>query len=171
MNQLFQEWCILNIFYLDKDPIVAAKSQCDKHIVKMPLESAQMLCTAHRVLDNIDVLAGQHLYKATHINHPSSIWVRENKEHYMWLYEHFIALCQEYTNRYGKQHLCFTKFNLVLSHLPKNLPYSKFVDPPTCMPDYCKVDRDTVSSYRKYYVTEKRHIAEWKTKKPEWYEV
>ena len=150
----------MNIFYLDENPVVAAKSQCDKHVVKMPLESAQMLCTAHRVLDNIDVLAGQSLYKSTHVNHPCSVWVRESNEHYMWLYEHFIALCQEYTNRYGKQHLCFTKFEKPLWYVPENISKIGFSEPPACMPEYCKRS-DSVTSYMVYYRYEKRAIAKW----------
>ena len=141
----------------------------DRHIVKMPLESAQMLCTAHRILDDVSVVAGVPIYKATHKNHPSAVWVRQSTENYSWLYRHFMALCDEYTLRYGKTHLCDTKFHLALSHLPKNLPYGDFTEPPACMPDNCKIDGDTIASYRKYYITEKRHIAYWKTNIPLWY--
>ena len=89
----------MNIFYVDTDPVVAASNLLDKHICKMPLESAQMLCTAHRVLDNSEFVAGQPLYKIAHKNHPSSIWVRQTTENYSWLYRHFIGLCEEYHTR------------------------------------------------------------------------
>ena len=93
----------MNIFYLDKDPIVISEMMCDKHNVKMILESAQMLSTAHRVLDG-DEFADQHqMYKATHKNHPSAIWARSSDKHYMWLYELFCALSEEYQLRYGKE--------------------------------------------------------------------
>ena len=95
----------MNIFYLDKDPFKAAKLQYNKHVVKMILESAQMLCAAHHVLGNPEDVP----YKLAHKNHPSTIWVRENSLHYDWLYEHMIALGNEYTKRYGKKHLSITK--------------------------------------------------------------
>jgi len=84
----------MNIFYLDKDPVTAAILQYNKHVVKMILESAQMLCTAHHeLLDEPDVP-----YKPAHVNHPSTIWCRQNTRHYFWLYEHMLALGHEYTS-------------------------------------------------------------------------
>ena len=78
----------MNIFYLDESPVVAAKVQYNKHVVKMILESAQMLCAAHHVLgSSIDIP-----YKLAHKNHPSTIWVRQNSIHYDWLYFHMQAL-------------------------------------------------------------------------------
>ena len=163
----------MNIFYLDKDPVIAATMMCDKHVVKMPLESAQMLCTNHRILDGVDFLCGKPLYKIAHKNHPSTIWARQSTENYSWLYRHFIALCDEYTIRYGKKHLCDTKYSLALSHLPKSLPYGEFTEPPPCMPDYCKVDGDAVSSYRQYYIKEKHTFATWKEPSvaPKWFDI
>lgn len=60
----------MNIFYLDKDPKLCAQYHCDKHVVKMILESAQLLCTA------VNEAAGKEVapYKSTHVNHPCSIW-------------------------------------------------------------------------------------------------
>ena len=80
----------MNIFYLDKDPELAAIYQYNKHVVKMILESAQMLCTAHRYYGNEDVP-----YKTAHLNHPSTIWCRQNSKQYMWLYNHMIALVHQ----------------------------------------------------------------------------
>ena len=95
----------MNIFYLHRDPVIAAKVQYNKHVVKMILESAQMLCTAHHHYDeDTDVP-----YKKAHYNHPSTIWTRESDEHYMWLFDHMCALGKEYTKRYGKIHLSITK--------------------------------------------------------------
>ena len=96
----------MNIFYLDPHPTVAAQQCCDKHVVKMILESAQMLSTAHRVLDKND---NELLYKEAHKNHPSTKWVRESHLNYQWLYAHFVALGEEYTARYGKIHVSIAK--------------------------------------------------------------
>ena len=92
----------MNIFRLDNDPFVAAYNQCNKHVVKMCLETAQLLSTAHRVLDGED--ANPDLYKATHKNHPSAVWARENSSNYLWLMQHFDALLLEYAFRYYKRH-------------------------------------------------------------------
>ena len=101
----------MNIFYVYPDPADAAICLPDKLVVKMPLESAQMLSTAHRVLNGDDWCDFNGIYKTAHINHPCSIWARESLQNYTWLYYHFYALCQEYTNRYDRQHLSFTKLN------------------------------------------------------------
>ena len=79
----------MNIFYLDKNPDLSAQLHCDKHVVKMILEYAQMLSTAHRVLDN-----SQDVYKIAHKNHPCTIWVRENKSNYKWLSMMWFFLCK-----------------------------------------------------------------------------
>ena len=75
----------MNIFYFNHSPITSAEAQPDKMLVKMPLETAQMLCTAHRVLDNVEVVAGQPIYRLVHKNHPSTIWTRQTTENYSWL--------------------------------------------------------------------------------------
>ena len=95
----------MNIFFLNRDPKKAAVVQYNKHVVKMILESAQMLCTAHHAYNN-----GHNVpYKKAHLNHPSTVWVRQNSRHYYWLFDHMIALGNEYTKRYGKTHLSITK--------------------------------------------------------------
>ena len=96
----------MNIFYLHKDPKKAARYQYNKHVVKMILESAQMLCTAHhRYAEQCGYDDSYIPYKKAHYNHPSTKWTRENTHHYNWLWTHMIALGDEYTRRYGKQHL------------------------------------------------------------------
>ena len=94
----------MNIFYLDRSPSIAAEMACDKHVVKMILESAQLLSTAHRVIDGDEYADKVGLYKMAHKNHPSTIWTRTSTENYMWLNRYFGALCREYTYRYGKHH-------------------------------------------------------------------
>ena len=158
----------MNIFYLDSNPIVAAQMMCDKHVVKMILESAQMLSTAHRVLDGDEHADNVGMYKMTHKNHPSTIWVRANSENYDWLQEHMEALLKEYTQRYGKRHATERLIHSLWEH-PKNITHDDFTDPPQCMPDYCKGD-DAVSAYQNYYILEKSDFATWKRRdKPEWF--
>ena len=158
----------MNIFYLDRNPIIAAQMMCDKHVVKMILESAQMLSTAHRVLDGDEHADNVGMYKMTHKNHPSTIWVRANSENYDWLQEHMEALITEYTHRYGKRHATERLIHSLWEH-PKNITHDDFTDPPQCMPDYCKGD-DAVSAYLNYYIMEKSDFATWKRRdKPEWF--
>jgi|TARA_B110000305_G_scaffold198144_1_gene224149 hypothetical protein len=144
----------MNIFYLHSDPKVAASYFYDKHKVKMILECAQMLCTAHIALGNEDVP-----YKKSHLNHPSSVWVRANNENYQWLYNHMLALGEEYTKRYKRTHLTITKCKDILAVAPLNIPTGSFNEPPQCMPDEYKVDNDSVSAYWNYYEQDKYKIA------------
>ena len=158
----------MNIFYLDRDPDIAAQMMCDKHVVKMILESAQMLSTTHRVLDGDDYADYNGLYKMAHKNHPSTIWVRSGSKQYSWLYNHMWALMDEYTYRYGKHHAT-ERLKNPLGNRPQNLNVMPWTDPPQCMPDYCKID-DTVSAYQNYYILEKSDFATWKRRdKPEWF--
>ena len=140
----------MNIFYLHQNPEVAAKAMCNKHIVKMILESAQMLSTAHQILDG----ESDEYYKAAYVNHPSSVWVRQSSRHYQWLYEHFVYLNMEYSNRYNRTHMTYRKLNEKLSELPANISDNGFVEPPCAMPDIYKCDT-AIMSYRQYYYAEK----------------
>ena len=150
----------MNIFYLDKDPVKAAKYQYNKHVVKMILESAQMLCTAHHHFNNGDNVP----YKKAHYNHPSTIWVRDNCENYAWLYRHMMALGKEYTKRYGKTHLTITKCSEPLGKSPPDMPWFGFTQPPQCMPDEYK-NKCSVQAYWNYYIGEKHSVANPKTEK------
>ena len=164
----------MNIFYLSSCPQEAAESHNDKHCVKMILEYAQMLSTAHRELDD-DV--PDILYKSTHKNHPSTIWTRSSKQHYDWLFRLFRMLSAEYSIRYGlitdtndtfKVHKSWDKLGKILETAPKNIVDNGWVDPPQCMPDSCK-DDDVVTAYRNYYIQEKKSFAKWNyTREPEW---
>lgn len=171
----------MNIFYLDSDPTECAKSHNDKHVVKMIVETAQLLSTAHRILDGKLVFVKgkrqyimpdeleQVLYKVTHHNHPSSLWCRESSSNYTWLYELFVALCDEYSYRYGKVHMTDTKLRTVLAIPPKNTKHNKFTEPPTVMPDELVLG-STIESYRTYYKTHKSHIANWRGRgEPLWW--
>ena len=144
----------MNIFYLSHDPIKAAAYHYNRHVVKMPLEAAQMLCTAHRYYGN------EHVpYKTAHLNHPSTIWVRSDALHYYWTYDYMMALGKLYTERYGKFHLTIEKCHDVLSHLPEEIPdRGKWEDPPQCMSDEFKVKNNSIQAYWNYYINAKKHI-------------
>jgi len=159
----------MNIFYLDRDPVIAAQMMCDKHVVKMILESAQMLSTTHRVLDGDEIADSKGMYKMAHKNHPSTIWTRSSVQNYIWLWRHMTALMREYTHRYGKTHAT-ERLKECLAKTPNNIPYGvKFTDPPQCMPEECKGE-DTVLAYQKYYIREKSGFAKWsKRETPAWF--
>ena len=168
----------MNIFYLHDDPVKSAKLHCDKHVVKMIIEYAQLMSTAHRVLDGDlyeDRTANNRrikrwrlnnsnmenvLYKASHINHPSNIWIRSSDSHYQFVYDMFVALCNEYTHRYGRTHLTEEKLKDILQHLPNNIASADFVDPPQAMPDDVKT-HDAIDAYQNYYRVYKKDFAKW----------
>ena len=176
----------MNIFYLDKNPKVCAEMHLDKHVVKMIIEYAQLMSTAHRVLDGV-VTEGKSqsgrkqkkyiinderesiLYSATHINHPSAIWVRQSQLNYFWLYELFGWLCTEYTHRYGRHHAT-ERLDTELAIPPQNIPIGKFTEPTLAMPDAYKVTNDAIKSYQNYYIHDKSRFAKWKNREtPEWF--
>lgn len=184
----------MNIFYLHHDVEKCAQYHCDKHTIKMILESCQLLSTAHRLIDGQQYIRlsdtgrktkawklenqthNEFLYSATHINHPSAVWVREAESHYMWLAKLTKELCKEYTYRYGKVHKC-ERVGLVdffVDNIPNKIKVNEaFVEPPQCMPDYCKVEGDAVTGYRNYYMKEKWRMLSWSGKIksrsiPEW---
>lgn len=145
----------MNIFYIDKDPRIAAKAMTNKHVVKMILESAQLLSAAHHILDGDEATHKDELYKITHQNHPSAIWTREAAENYNWLYEHFRALCDEYTIRYNKVHLTEKKLAAILSDLPRRIPAQKMTKMKLAITNEIYHDDDPITAYRNYYAFEK----------------
>ena len=175
----------MNIFYIDKDPIQAAQWMVDKHVVKMILESAQLLSTAHRILDGVETVAlsktGRKkkvwtlrdqrelvMYQATHINHPSAVWCRASVENYLWLVEHFAALLDEYTYRYGKQHKCASMLYSLQSP-PHNLKDYDMTPMPSAMAEEYKISNDPLTNYRNYYKFGKSRMHKWtKRQPPEW---
>ena len=151
----------MNIFYLDKNPEKAARLQYNKHVVKMILESAQMLCTAHHCIMGEDADVP---YKVAHRNHPSTIWARQSGENYTWLYRHMIELGKEYERRYGKKHLSIIKCEDPLSILPGGILETGLTEMPQCMPDEYK-DKCSIQAYWNYYIGEKHVVANLKTEK------
>tara|TARA_Y100000401_G_scaffold74256_1_gene60219 strand:+ start:3065 stop:3571 length:507 start_codon:yes stop_codon:yes gene_type:complete len=166
----------MNIFYLSSNPVIAANYHCDKHVVKMILESAQMLSTAWRCQKEAEQdffsqkLDELGVYKIAHKNHPSCIWARESGPNYKWLYSLYCNLCIEYRVRYEKTHAS-EKLLGFLANIPKKIDgVGEFTPPPQCMPDQYKQD-DTVGAYRAFYIGEKSGFARWNySKKPEWME-
>lgn len=155
----------MNIFVLHEDQKTCARMHNDKHVVKMILEYAQLLSTAHRVLGSP---VTEQVYKKTHVNHPCAVWVRESADNYYWLYELFLCLCVEYTHRYGKVHLTQEKLEDILKELPNNLERNGLTPFPQAMPDEYKSD-DVVTAYRNYYLGEKTRMFNWKNRPvPEW---
>jgi hypothetical protein len=178
----------MNIFYLHNDPKVCAQQHVDKHCVKMILEYAQLLSTAHRFLDgtltvgksatgrkktsyvlmdNRDAI----LYSATHINHPSAIWARSGIKQYTWLHSLLTELCKEYTHRYGKHHKVEREGLLFeLAKAPNKIYHDVFWSEPTpAMPDQYKVAGDSIQSYKNYYIGDKQRMFSWKNREtPSW---
>jgi hypothetical protein len=174
----------MNIFYVNSDPEVAARSMVDRHVVKMILETAQLLSTAHRVIDgeeyvgqtqtgrkakrwrlsgNVDAI----MYAATHINHPSAVWVRENSANYNWLYDHLLALGREYTHRYGRTHLTIDKLKDILKDAPENIEQSNVMTKmPSCMDKQYIVSVDPIINYRNYYNYGKTDLLRWSNRPP-----
>ena len=146
--------------------MTAARYHCDKHVVKMILETAQLLSTAHRVLDGD--YCDDRVYRPTHMNHPCGVWVRESVTNYLWTYELFSALCDEYHHRYNKEHLCETKLHGVLAKPPKFQPAMGWTRPAMAMPvEYH--DDCVITAYRAYYVGEKAYMAKWSGRDIPWW--
>jgi hypothetical protein len=154
----------MNIFVLDTCPTIAAQMQCDKHVVKMPLECAQMLSTVHRHYGSDDV----QLYKPTHKHHPCTLWAATSRANYAWLFDHFRALNDEYFHRYYKNHLSWTKLRDVLAEPPAQMRDDDPTPFAQAMPDEYKHD-DAVVAYRAYYINEKANLLTYtKRDQPTW---
>lgn len=160
----------MNIFAVDTCPVKSARALPDKLIVKMPLETAQMLSTAHRYLSPDEYCVQKGLYKKAYFNHPCTIWARTTHENYRWLALHFITLCEEYYFRYGKYHASWTKLWDGLKIFPMNIQEGDLTNFAQAMPDQYKNPNNHVEAYRKYMIAEK-HYAKWEkgTKKPYWW--
>ena len=153
----------MNIFFLHVIARICAQMHADKHVVKMILETCQMLCTTHHVTES----SYTPPYKSTHKNHPCTIWVRTSVANYKWLVELGLELSKEYTHRYGKIH----KGQQYIEEMSRNIPPIPeigFTSPAQAMPDMYK-DSDPVQAYRAYYLFEKYKMLTWKKRtKPDW---
>lgn len=183
----------MNIFVLSDLPQEAAEHHCNKHICKMILESAQMLCTAHwlsqleskgkkmsdfkRVRDAQEWLRSnvvptrQPPWKMTHIGHPCNVWTRESIDNYRWHSRLGLTLCSEYTHRYGKIHKSLGVHEWLSKNEPL-LPSLGKTEHPQCVPDDCKTGPGSaVEAYRQYYNRYKNKFAVWepRARTPNWY--
>ena len=178
----------MNIFYLHEDVKTCAMMHNDKHCVKMIIEYAQLLSTAHRVLDGeeyydrtannrrikrwrmSDDIMENGLMKASHVNHPSNKWLRKSKANYEWLFEMWCHLLDEYSHRYGKVHKCTERYEY-LKNPPKNIPDRPFAFTfdDLAMPDDVK-HSDPIRAYRDYYIQYKDRMAKWTSRSiPDWW--
>ena len=153
---------------MDWDVEKNAQYHCDKHVVKMILETAQLLCGVHHVTAHDTTHDTAHVpYKLSHKNHPCSIWARDSMSNYLYLCEIGLALCEEYTYRYGKRHKSQEVIEWCLMNKPQ-IQDIGFTTPPKAMPDEYKTE-DVIESYRKYYLGAKKTFLTWKERKvPEW---
>lgn len=168
----------MNIFATNSCPRLSAEDLPDKLLVKMVVETAQILSTAHRVLDGDEAADGKNLYKSTHVNHPSCIWARETDGNYTWLFNHFAWLSLEYEHRYGREHKTWLRLMHGLHDPPGQIACGSITPMPACMPDEYKVDGDDdglpVFSYRKYLSQGKSYVTSadaWSKARqvPSWY--
>jgi hypothetical protein len=180
----------MNIFFLSWCVTTCAEQHFDKHVIKMIVELAQLLSTAHWQLNpeykNKRRVNKQLIYKQSHVNHPSAKWVRAHINNYRYTVALGKALCEEYYVRYGvdkhKRHATEEKIHFLGRHEPHGFPALdesidlvgpyQVTEPPQAMPDECKVDGDVITAYRRYYQSDaKSHLAMWKRReRPEWFE-
>ena len=153
----------MNIFVLDQNPVKCAEYHNNKHCVKMVLETSQLLCGVHWMT------GGEAPYGLSHKNHPCSIWARTCIENYVWLCDLGLALCKEYTYRYGKRHKSQDIVEWCMVNLPDLPELGDVTEFALAMPDDCKVG-DAISSYREYYRIHKKSFCDWKNREiPEWF--
>lgn len=153
----------MNIFILDTDIQKCAQYHCDQHVVKMILESVQLLCTALNKKGFVTP------YKSTHLNHPSVLWVEESYDNFLWLKQLALALNEEYKFRYNKQvdHKSIAVLHSISAHSFPAIGLTRF---PQAMPDIYKVQNDAVKAYRRFYIGDKAKFAKWtKRAAPHWF--
>lgn len=176
----------MNIFVLDEDPAKAARDLCNKHVVKMIIESAQILSTVYRLameerrsLPAKDAETYPRLYKATHIHHPVTKWVRSSIHNTDWLWQHLLAIESEYNARYNQRREKQYKAWSVIRELDGHRSgiwnghgdwrlHTPFVQ---CMPEQYQNQGDAVAAYRAFYRGEKARFAKWEphAAEPTWW--
>jgi len=185
----------MNIFALSKDPTDAAEQVLDKHVIKMPTETCQMLHTNILYMQYVHVHGkepqlrelkafhkeiGSELMKPAMLNHPSTIWARQSIANFHWLYQHGMALCEEYTYRYDKIHGSHDRIITGMRQregINHSFPHSGLTPVTIAMDDKYRIENTfddewdfVIESYRHYYLEGKWRIAEWKQdRRPEWF--
>lgn len=147
----------MNIFYLDRNIELCARYHVDSHVVKMILESTQMLCTV------VNECGGESPYRSVHQKHPCTLWVGKSKSNFLWLQDLVHELNEEFRYRFsGRSHQCYDiAMNL---DLPSDFPDLGVTARPQCVPDSYKRD-DPIDAYRLYYALSKSHIHKWTGRK------
>lgn len=179
----------MNIFVLNENPKQAAWDMCNKHVVKMILESCQLLSTAHHVLDGVQITRTAKngrkfttyensrkdfffppLLRCTMVNHPCTIWTRSSYLAYNWLWLHVKEMLRVYEVRYNKIHAYDSLVQHSLIHAPKNIPTTSDLPPfVQAMPEQYKKE-NAVEAYRAYYIGDKSRFAVWPHNEiPKWY--
>ena len=173
----------MNIFFLHVDPRVNASYYCDKHVIKIILEIAQMLWTAYGT-QPMELPNDIKRYKPTHRNHPMTLWVGSSKANFLYASQLGVSLCREYTDRYGKTHACEAIILFLQRHHPLHFElrtslkaiYAQTDNPPPTTPVPLCMDvqfhrSSLVDSYRSYYKKAKRDLCTWKySPRPSWFE-
>lgn len=144
----------MNIFLLDEDPTLAAAYHCDKHVVKMVLETAQILSTAFIASEPPDVTR-THVapYRPTHARHPCVLWAAANRDNAKYLSRIGLALAAEYTYRYGRTHASTPLLTRLAAHYEDAESFTDFSNFPQCMPTEYQVLGRPVKAYRNYYLS------------------
>lgn len=155
----------MNIFFLSRLIEECAKYHADVHVVKMILETAQLLFSAHHFMKTEFKDVPIKIFKLTHQNHPCALWVRASIQNYQWLSQLGLALCKEYTYRYEKKHSCEEVLEWLVKNVP-SLPDKNFTDPPQAMPIEFQT-KDCVIAYRQYYVNVKSQLTRFNYKNRE----
>lgn len=159
----------MNIFAVSADPVVAAQMLCDEHVVKMPLESAQMMSTVWHQHHGRKKIPSP-VYKVSHPHHPCTLWVGATTMNYRWLYQHAVALVAEHKTRYKREAL-HKSYAIIhaLRDPPPGVPVGPLQPFALCMPDKYRNPLDPVESYRNFYLGEKMGFATWKFCEPPWW--
>ncbi|MDW3094228.1 MAG: pyrimidine dimer DNA glycosylase/endonuclease V [Gammaproteobacteria bacterium] len=149
----------MNIFVLDTNINKCAKYHCDQHVIKMILESVQIMCTA------LNKKGFTTPYKSTHVKHPCVLWVEESYDNFLWLSKLAVSLNEEYKFRYKKtkNHSSIEVLNKIKLNKFESIGLTEFAQ---AMPEQFKVQGDAVSAYRNFYLGEKMKFAKWTRRKP-----
>ena len=169
----------MNIFVTDPDPVKSAQVLPDKHIVKMPLESCQMLaivCSEKwgHGYGEIHKTNGEPYKtdKGAFRGHPCTIWANQCLENAWWLLTHGLALCAEYSHRYGKTHSCLRPL-LEAKDIMPSADFTNHTPFAFAGPDEFKYDTsiDTLTAYKRYISSKPWAASNYlrdPSKKPNW---
>ena len=169
------ESLLMNLFYLEEDPEACAESHCNKHVPKMTVETAQLLCNVHhRMKDDVKKKDIPYKYsRSGHVKLAPMIWLMQSIANYRWTVQLGLCLAKVYTQRFGgKIHKTQRVLEWLQTNEPIGLPQCDMTTPLCAMPDEYKVkgEQDPMHNYRTYYVYDKHRFAVWpEGKEPKWF--